>query len=228
MLASIKERIWRARHKTKLSDLHRVIRVYSFVFLVWGLYRLLFRLPVEIEEMVLKFLVFGAPVFYVVLKVEKKSLESLGMVTDGLMASLYFGLLFGLWLAVFANILRFLQTGGLAMATEITVQEFGQVAMLGLVTALWEELLFMGYMLPRMVKDLGSEWLGVGMVAGLFVLIHLPSMLANGVGIDQVVVRSILLFTLGFGNGVLYLRFKNLAAPIFSHLAWGSVIFLFG
>lgn len=216
------------RGKSKIIDFHRVMVVYVVVFLVWGLYRLLFRLPEWFEETVLKFIVFGGPVFWVVLNKEKKNLSDLGMITKGLLASLYFGLLFGLWLAVLGNMVAFVRDGGVNFNPEMTVAAFGELMLLGLVTAFWEQLLFMGYMLPRVFKDLGNEWVAVVLIGFLFALLHVPIQIAQEVELNQLVVRFILLFSLGFGNGVLYLRLKNLAAPIFAHLAWGSVIYLFG
>ncbi len=223
-----KDRLFRWQHRNQIKDFHRVVSVYTFVFLAWGIYRLLFRMPVWFEETVLKMLVFGIPVVWMVTKVEKKSLEELGMVTKGLVPALYFGLLFGLWLAFFGNILAFLRTGGLAINPEMSVELFGELMLLGLATAFWEQLLFTGYLLPRLVKDMKSELLGVAIVSLMFAALHVPVQVAQGVELGQIIVRFILLYSLEFGIGVMYLRLKNLAAPIFAHLAWGSVIYLFG
>lgn len=212
----------------RMRDLHRVMWVYTIVFIIWGLYRLLFPINVWIEETLLKFVVFGLPTFWVVIHLEKKRLEDLGMTTKGLLVSIYFGLLFGLWLASFGNVVSFLSSGSLGFNPDLTVLDFRDLMILGLFTAFWEELLFMGYMLPRVVKDLKSEIGAIVFVALLFALLHAPVNLVQDATWQQVLIRVFLIFTLGFGNGVLYLRFKNLAAPIFAHLAWGSVIYLFG
>jgi membrane protease YdiL (CAAX protease family) len=228
MLAALTDQLFFWRRKDEIEDLHRVLVIYVFVFLVWGLYRLLFRLPEVLEETLLKALVFGVPVFWVVLREEKRHLADLGMRTQGLLASVYFGLLFGLWLAFLGNVLAFLRDGGIQVNPDVSVAVFGNLMLLGLVTAFWEQLLFIGYFLPRLVKDLKGEMVALLVVGFMFALIHMPIQLAQGVGLDQIIVRFLLLYSLGFGNGVLYLRFKNLAAPIFAHVAWGSVIYLFG
>lgn len=215
-------------HKRQLLDLHRVLAVYTLIFLVWGVYRLTLPLPVAIEEVFVKGLVFGVPVFYVILVKEKQSLESLGMTTKGLVKALYFGVGFGVSLALMANLMVLVRGGVFDLIPRVGGKEFGDLMILGLVTAFWEQLVFAGYMLPRVVKDLNSELVGLGLVALMFSLIHLPVQLAASVAFQDVLVRLFLLFTLGFGSGLLYLRFKNLAAPIFAHLAWGGVIFLFG
>ncbi len=229
MKMGLSDKFFAWRHKGEINQMRQVMWVYTLVFLVWAIYRQLFFLPTWFEEVFLKAIVFGLPVFWVVLKREKKNLESLGMVTKGLLISIYLGLLLGLWMAVLGNIVAFFREGGVVFNQDLGVKEFGDLMLLGLVTAFWEELLFMGYMLPRVVKNLGGdELVGVGFVAVLFALIHVPIQISEGVELAQIFLRFILLFSLGFGNGVLYLRFKNLAAPIFAHLAWGSVIYLFG
>ena len=228
MLTSLKDQLFVLRHKKDLSDLHQVMAVYTFVFLIWGIYRLLFPVNVWVEETVLKFLVFGVPVFFVVLRKEKGRLDDLGMTTKGLIVSLYFGLLFGIWLAVFGNIISFLSSGNLGFNPDLTVADFEKLMILGLFTAFWEQLLFAGYMLPRIIKDLKNETAGIVLTSFLFSILHVPVQLVTGATPEQVIIRFLLLFTLMFGNSILYLRFKNLAAPIFAHLSWGAVIYLFG
>lgn len=228
MFERIKAKLYMFRHRNQLAVLHEILWVYTGVFIVWGIYRFLFPMNVWVEETVLKFIVFGLPPLWVVLHKHKGSLEDMGMTTQGLVASLYFGLLFGLWLAIFGNVVSFVNNGSLGLNPNLTVLMFRDLLVLGLMTAFWEQLLFMGYMLPRMVTGLESESQAILAVAFLFALIHIPVQIASGVGMAQILLRFVLIFSLGYGNGILYLRFKNLAAPIFAHLAWGSVIFLFG
>lgn len=213
----------------KQNQLHQVLVLYALVFLVWGAYRVFLPPANEwLEEIFLKGAVFGLPVIGVVLWVEKKTLSSLGMTTKGLLVAMYFGLLFGLWLAVLGNVVSFLRDGGISFNTQLGVVDFGNLMILGLITAFWEQLMFSGYMLPRLVRDLDGELVGVVLMALAFAVIHVPVQVAAGVSLVQMLIRFVLLFSLGFGNGVMYLRLKNLAAPIFAHLAWGSVIYLFG
>lgn len=228
MIGHISQRLMLFRRREQISDLHQVMWVYALVFIIWGLYRLLFPVNVWVEETILKFIVFGVPTFWVVLHKEKGRLEDLGMTTQGLVASLYFGLLFGLWLAIFGNVVSFVNDGSLGFNPNISILAFRDLMLLGLFTAFWEQLLFMGFMLPRVVKDIKQESWAIIIVAALFALLHMPIQFATGVGAAQIFIRFILLFSLEFGNGILYLRFRNLAAPIFAHLAWGSVIYLFG
>lgn len=217
-----------AKQMRRLNDLHQAVWVYVVVFLVWGLYRLVFRMPEWVEEVFLKMVIFGFPVLWVTLVKQKKGLESLGMTTKGLVSSLYLGVLLGLWWVVVGKITLFISSGGLVFNPSVDVRMFGSLMLLSLFTAFWEELLFMGFLLPHFIADTKSEFFSLIMVGVMFALLHLPIQLATGVEFGQIVTRMILLLMMSVGNGVLYLRFKNLAAPVFSHLVWGSVIYLFG
>lgn len=228
MAEEVREKIFLMKHKKEITDLHRVMWVYTGIFLVWGLYRLVLRLPVWFEETVLKMMVFGWPVFWVVLHREKKRLEDLGMTTKGLLIAIYLGVFLGGGMGVLGRLAMFIRTGGIRFNPDATSAEFGNLLLLGLATAFWEELVFMGYMLPRVVKDLKNEWAGVIMVAVMFALLHVPILLVEKTDPGQILVRFFLLMSLAVANGILYLRFKNLAAPVFAHVLWGSVIYLFG
>jgi Fe2+ transport system protein B len=54
MFQNIKDRVYWVKEHEHLAVWHRVIGLYVLVFVVWGLYRLLFRFPVWFEEIVLK------------------------------------------------------------------------------------------------------------------------------------------------------------------------------
>ncbi|EKE20523.1 MAG: hypothetical protein ACD_7C00540G0001, partial [uncultured bacterium] len=158
MWAHVKEKLFVKEHQRQISDLHRVMWVYTVVFLVWGLYRMIIRLPVAVEEVGLKAVVFGLPVFWVVVKKEKKSLSSLGMKMEGLLVSMYLGIFLGVVMGVMGKVAEWVREGAISFNELAKVAEFGNMMFLGLFTAFWEELLFMGFMLPRVVKDVKNEW----------------------------------------------------------------------
>jgi hypothetical protein len=54
------------------------LTVFVYLLLVWGFYRFYFHLPQEIEEVVVKPILWLFPVFYLVKK-EKAKLGSLGL-----------------------------------------------------------------------------------------------------------------------------------------------------
>jgi len=217
------------RAKKKLAIWHRSLGLYAFVFILWGLYRLLFRFPVWIEETFFKAIVFGLPVFVVLYKTKKKPWSFLGMTTKNLFEAVYLGLGLGLLLGFVGQLGNFIRHQGSLVYSDfgLTASNIGAFLILALITAFWEELLFMGYILNHLVITLKSEWQTALITSGLFSMVHLPALVVSQLPTAQIILQLILLITLGIGNSILMLRTKNLAAPILAHALWGTTIFIF-
>src|SRR3989344_8052758 len=95
----VKFKLWRERGK--ILELHDVVSVYTTILVVWGFYRLLFRLPEWVEELFLKPVVFLLPVWRRVIKDEPGSLrgrlESLGITNKNLGVATALGLALGVF-----------------------------------------------------------------------------------------------------------------------------------
>jgi membrane protease YdiL (CAAX protease family) len=228
ILERLRRSFWQIAWHRRLVAWRRVAVVYLFGLIVWGGYRWLSPLPVWIEEIFLKGLVFGLPVFWMVFGREKQGFASLGMTTKRLFEAVYLGLSLGAFFWVFGQVVNWFRYQGGVTLGEIwpTSAEFGALLLLAMVTAWWEELLFMGYLLPRLVKLMAAEGRAVWLTAGLFTLINVPAIWGRGAGLAQAGLQVGLLCTLGLGNGVLMLRTKNLAAPILTHALWGVTMYL--
>ena len=206
-----------------------IVSVYAFIFLVWGIYRWLFQMPVWFEEVVLKGLVFGIPVYIAAIRVAKWKWEDLGLTGDNLWESVNLGLALGVVLGLFGQIGNFIRHGGLQFSTfNFDAGALGAFLILALVTAFWEELLFSGYILQRLERVVRTEWSQLIITASLFVVLHIPSLfLIQRMSISDMVMAVVLLFLLELGSGILMLRYRNLAAPILAHAMWGVTVFLF-
>lgn len=228
MLQGLRQQWFLWKEHKHLLVWRQVMRVYAVVFVVWAMYRLLFRLPVVIEEVVLKGIVFGGPVLWLVLKQNGWTLRKLGMHTEKLFESVYLGLSLGMVLGLVGQIANVLRYGQLSLSGfGVTSESIGSFLLLGLVTAFWESLLFYGFILQALRK-VTDELSAVLVTAVLFVLIHIPALiLVQQLTIAGVLLSSIVLLALAWGNGVLYLRMQNLAAPILAHALWGVTVFLF-
>lgn len=222
------DRLILVRERKHLQVWHRVIGFYVFLLFAWGFYRFLSPLPVWVEEVFLKGLVFGVPVFWLVLKKEKGSLASLGIGAKNLFESVYLGLALGVFFWFFGQLANFLRYRGVLSIHEIqpTSPEFGAFLLLALVTAWWEELVFMGYILQRIAKVVSNEWRAALITSGMFCLMYVPAVLLRGGGVAQLVLQMILMFMVGLGNSILMLRTRNLAAPILAHALWGAAVYL--
>jgi hypothetical protein len=69
----------------------------AYILIVWGFYRFLFKLPEEIEEIIVKPLLWLVPVF-ILLRKEKLGLTSIGITSKNLFPSYIFPLHWELYL----------------------------------------------------------------------------------------------------------------------------------
>lgn len=210
------------------SILHRAMKAYTIIFVLWGLYRLIFRLPEEIEETFLKPLVFVGAILFVERpkKAVKFFLEVWGH--GKWLPSMFLGLTFGLIYVAFYGISSVLTFGKLEFGSDVVGSMWGSFLGISLVTAIWEEWVFPGYMLRTFNAAFHGAWTARVTTAFLFASVHVPILLfwykfTPGVMLFQFG----LLFLLGIGNTILMGLTKNLLAPVLSHALWGVAIFLF-
>ena len=72
------------------------ITVYSvYLILIWTFYRFLFQLPDQVEELVVKPVLWLIPIFWISAK-EKFNISSIGLTFKNLFPSLYLSLGFGI------------------------------------------------------------------------------------------------------------------------------------
>src|SRR3989337_1441252 len=87
-----------------------ILSAYLLVF--WGFYRFLFKLPEEIEELLLK------PVFYL-LGQEKKGISSLGFTLKNIFPAVYFAAFLGVVFAVEGIVINFIKYQGINFEANI-------------------------------------------------------------------------------------------------------------
>ncbi len=219
-----------ARERKHLEVWHRVLGLYMFLLLAWGAYRFLFRFPVWFEEIVLKGLVFGLPVFYLAFRRDKFSFKFLGIMRERLFDSVALGIGLGLIVGLVAELGNFVRYGSAIFdASSLTSAEFGGYIILSIVTAFWEQLVFSGYVLEKLRFVISDEWSLVWVVSIMFMALHLPALVFfHHLPLGQIVVSMVLFVLLSVGTSVLRLRYRNLMAPIMAHALWGIVVYLFG
>lgn len=211
-----------------LDRLHKLVKAYVIIFVLWGIYRLIFRLPEAIEEILLKPLVFVGGVMLVERpKNWQKFFMEIWGKGDWVRAA-FLGLGLGLGYVVFYAIASLLAGNALVVSENPAGDPWGLFLGLGLVTAIWEEWTFAGYILGGLSKMTTSKWTAGGVTAVLFALVHLPILIfwerLGGFGLGF---QFVSLLTLGMGNAILMGYSKNLLAPVISHALWGAAGFLF-
>jgi hypothetical protein len=228
-LFTVWQRLRYAREIREAVKLKKLLWVYVAILVIWGMYRLLFRLPVVVEETLFKGIVFGAPVWWAVYKAKLLPAEAVGLTNRRLLAGVYLGLFLGMGLGLVAQVSNIMRHGGLLLSNYgVTSESVGGFLLLNMMTAFWEQLLFAGLVLPVLLTAFKDEWRALWITAVLFALLHIPAMVfiqqASFLG---VVLGSMLMWLLMMGAGILKLRYGSLAAPVLAQALWGMSVFLF-
>jgi len=216
-------------HRNKPSLKH-VFALFSFVFVVWTIYRYFPEiLPTWAEELILKPLIWLPITFWLVLKVEKNKLSSLGLTAKNLFPSIYWGIGLGIVYALEGFLANILKYGGVHISQlGYTPASFFWMLVISFATAFTEELVFRGYIYNRLVKIWGKEWLANLVSSLLFVLIHLPvGVFVLGYTPVIMLIYLLLVFIYAIGSGFVLARTNNLMSSILLHVFWSWPIILF-
>lgn len=209
------------------EKLRRIGKLYLIVFIFWGLYRLIFRLPEEVEEIILKPIVWLGPTFYLVFKVEKKGLSSLGYSFKSLRSSLEKGLIFGILFLGMGLILQVLRGRSILWGNLLNYQFLLSTFGLALMTALSEETVFRGYILNRLEEVLGKSLVPNIITSIGFALIHLPvSVFVYHLALPQLFSYLLLVFLSSMGSGLIFSWSGGIWGAILVHvfLVWPMIL----
>ena len=214
----------------KIRLLKDAIHLYTFLLIVWGLYRFLFRLPEQIEEIVLKPIIWLGPVMWFLYK-EKAALSSIGWSTKNLFKNLYLGLGFGLVFGLLGVLTHLVKYQGLAFVKTASLASpdlFLMALGLSFITAISEETVFRGYLFNRLWQTLNDEWLANLISSFGWVFIHLPiTIFVLHYNPAQVFVYLGLSFIFGAGSAFVFARTRTVVASVLLHVFWGWPIVLF-
>lgn len=210
-----------------MNNLHRVVKAYVLLFILWGVYRLLIRLPAEIEETLLKPLVFVGSVFLVERPRSKIQFFRDRWGNGDSMRAIILGTAVGVGYFVLYAIASIVSFGSLVVGSQTSHALWLSVLFPGVLTSIWEEWVFTGYFLSEFQKVLRNPWAARLLTSGLFTLTYLPILFFWYQFTGSVLLFQILtLFMLGFINATLMGISMNLLAPILSHTLWGIAVVL--
>lgn len=215
--------------REKLS-LRHVFALFSFIFVIWSIYRYFPEiLPVWFEEIVLKPVVWLIPTFWLVKKIEKENLASLGLTKKNLLKSIYWGIGLGAVFALEGFLTNIFKYRGLELVS-LNYTTLGFIGALGLslITAFSEEIVFRGYIFTRLQRIWENEWLANLVSAFLFTLIHLPiSIFVLGYRPMMMLTYLFLVFIHGFASAFVFNQTGNVTSSILLHVFWSWPIILF-
>lgn len=205
------------------------ITIYSaYLILFWAFYRFLFKLPDEIEELIVKPIVWLIPIIYFVRKEGLSVFQSLGITFKNLFPAIYLSLGLGAVFVAEGVLTNYLKYNGFNFGANIGNTPLMFSLGLSFATAFSEEISFRGYIFSRLVLALKSEWLANLVTTLLWTGIHLPIAffvwkLSFGAGITYLILTAIF----GMGSAFIYGRTKNIFGSIFLHVLWEWPIILF-
>lgn len=199
----------------------------AYLLIVWGFYRFLFRLPDEIEELIVKPIIWLLPVFYFVKK-EKASLSSLGITSKNLFPAIYFALALGTVFAIEAVIINFVKYGGLDFSANIGGKPLLASLGISFATAFSEEISFRGYIFNRVWTAFGKEWSANIVTSLAWALVHVPvAFFVWKLSFSSALIYLFLTTLFGIGSAFVFARTRNVFSSIFLHVLWEWPIILF-
>lgn len=216
-------------YRGKLSLKH-VFALFSFIFVIWTFYRYFPEiLPAWVEELVLKPIIWLGPTLWLVKKIEKEDLSSLGFTKKNLRLAFYWGGGLGVVFALEGLLTNIFKYQGLNLSSfGFTPRSFLAALAISFATALSEETVFRGYIFSRLLRLWKSEWRANLISALLFTVIYLPVSVFV-LGYQPLVMFGYLtfIFIYGFASAFIFARSENLMASILLHVFWSWPIFLF-
>jgi len=199
----------------------------AYLLVVWGFYRLLFKLPDEVEELVLKPIIWLLPLVFL-LKKEKMRISSLGITLKNLFPAVYFSLGLGAIFALEAVVVNYTKYGNFVFAANIGEKFILSSIGLSFATAFSEEIAFRGYIFNRVWKALGNEWVANLTTSAAWGLIHVPvAVFVFKLDFPAAVVYLLLTTLFGIGSAFVFARTKNVFGSILLHVLWEWPIILF-
>lgn len=216
----------------KVSLLKNAVILFTYLFLVWGCYRLIFKLPDEVEEVIIKPVIWIVPVLFFIKK-EKTNLESIGVTFNNFFRSIYITLILGSVFVMISVITNYIKYGKLNFGANLGSETLFVSLGLSFATAISEEIVFRGYIFTRLWRALGDElhsgeWQANLITSILWTLIHVPiTIFVNKLDPLSAIIYLFLTFIFGLGSAFLYARTRNIGSSIFLHVLWEWPIILF-
>ncbi len=199
----------------------------AYILVFWGFYRLLFKLPVEIEELVVKPILWLTPVIYF-LKKEHSSLETIGITSKNLFPAIYLSIGLGLIFAIEGVFVNYIKYQEFDFGANVGDKLFFVSIGLSLATAISEEIVFRGFIFNRVWHALSNEWVANLATSVVWGLIHIPiTLFWFDIDTNTSIIFLILTTIFGIGSAFVFARTKNVTASILLHIFWEWPIMLF-
>lgn len=199
----------------------------AYVIVAWGFYRFLFKFPEEIEDLIIKPILWLVPVIVLVRR-EKLGFSSVGLTFKNLFPSIYLSLALGAFFAIVGVIINFFKYQSINFSANVGQAPLFSALLLSLAVGFSEEITFRGYIFNRVWHGLGNEWTANILVSIGWALVHIPiAVFWWKLNLPGTIAILILTTIFGIGSSYIFARTKNVAASILLHMLWEWPIILF-
>lgn len=201
-----------------------LLMALSFIGLVG--YRLLFHLPVWVDEIGAKALLFGLPVLLYAWWTRNDA-RFFGLDPHTFWYGAIYGLAVGGILSFIAMVASTIGKGSIFIPGLLSSSRFWYEFFLAFVTAWWESLFFYGLVQSVLQQKVKSEWNVALLTTGIFLVFHAPVLLLRS-GVAQTIPALFLLLFFALGQAIVFLRTRSLASVVMSHAFWGMALLVYG
>jgi len=212
---------------TKEEAIKHSTLLATYLLIVWGFYRFIFKFPENIEDIVIKPLLWLVPVAILVKK-EKLGPKSVGLTSKNLFSSIYSSLILGIVFAFVGMAVNYAKYQSFNFTSNIGESPFFTALLLSLVTGFTEEVTFRGYIFNRVWHALNNEWLANLTVSAVWGLVHIPiAIFWWKLNLMGTLGTLILVTIFGIGSSYVFARTKNVTSSVLLHMMWEWPIILF-
>lgn len=194
---------------------------YIYLFTTWGVFRYTIKMDDYVEEMIVKPFVWLFPVLLIFLSNKGRLRLFDGKPGNALLWGFGTGVIY-----FFANIVASIGLGKFhGFVLPLGIVDFVGISF---VTSIVEEVVFSGFILASIFAWTKNEYLSIFGSSFLFALIHIPiGIFIYRYSLPNMVMFLFLVLVVNITSNYLFLKTKNIAAPILSHWMWGIAAAIF-
>jgi membrane protease YdiL (CAAX protease family) len=199
----------------------------TYLLIVWGFYRFIFKFPENVEDLIIKPIVWLIPVVILIRK-EKLGPKSVGLTFKNFFPSIYSSLILGIIFAFVGMAVNFAKYQSFNFTSNIGESPFFTALLLSLATGFTEEVTFRGFIFNRVWHALENEWLANIIVSLVWGLVHIPiAIFWWKLNLSGTIGTLVLITIFGVGSSYVFARTKNVTSSILLHMLWEWPIILF-
>lgn len=215
--------------KISNASIVKNVTIYStYLIIIWAFYRFLFQFPDQVEELVIKPILWLIPVCYLVFQKEHLGLSSLGFTFKNLFPAIYFSIGLGAVFVIEAILANLVKYGSLNFAANIGSLPLTSSLGLSFATAFSEETAFRGYIFNRLWFVMKSQWSANLISTILWTAIHIPiAFFVWNYNLATGLIYLGLTAVFGIGSAFVFSRTRNIFGSILLHVLWEWPIILF-